>query len=120
MNPDLYVKLLRELKLSANSFLGDGTELSDEVEEDISSIIDSVDISSWECNVDGVIKNFSQLLYELNEANSKLDRAACIQAIAMLRIAISDIENAFSNSMDSMESLLVSIRDSETESKGSK
>ena len=113
MNVEFYSKLLQELKTSVVYFLKDGTNLSNEVEEDISSIIETVDITSWTNNIDGVVKNSFQLLTELKESNEEHDRQKCIESIAMLRVAIADIENAFSNTKDSMENLIVSIRDNE-------
>ena len=48
---------------------------------------------------------------ELKKANQENDKQKCIESIAMRRCAISDIASAFSNAMDSMEKLIVTMRD---------
>ncbi len=111
MDKAVYSQLLNELKSSVDAFLIDGDVVSGEVEEDISAIIEDGDILSWESNIDGVIKDFHQLLSELELANKNQDRQKCIESIAMLRSAIATVASAFSNTMDSMEQLVISIRD---------
>ena len=111
MDVSVYLQLKNDLKESAELFLSEGAELAEEVEEDISSIIDVCDITNWKSNIDGEVKDVSQLMLELEEANRSNNRQKCIESIAMLRIAISDVASSFSNSIDSMEELVVSIRD---------
>jgi hypothetical protein len=111
MDVSLYSELNEKLKTSTEVFLVGGQELSSEIEEDVSEIIAVCDISKWSSNIDGVVKDVSCLLSDLEDANRNKDRQQCIESIAMLRVAIGDIESAFSNTLDSMESLVVSIRD---------
>ncbi len=111
MDFSLYSELKNKLKASAKIFLVDSREFVDEVEDDVSAIIDVCDISSWHSNIDGVTKDFSCLLSELEAANRSQDKKKCIESIAMLRTAIADLESAYSNAVDCMESLVVSIRD---------
>ena len=87
------------------------TEISDEIQEDFDEINQTIDIISLVRNVDGAEKDISQLLSELRDANKANDKQKCIESIAMLRCFISDVESAFSNAMDSMEKLVVTIRD---------
>lgn len=111
MNVHLYSEILEQLKISVDKFVVDDTNLTDEIQEDIMEIINVVDISDWKSNIDGTVKTVSQLLVDLDSANKNNDRQRCIGTIAMLRCAISDIESAFSNSKDSMEKLIITIRE---------
>ncbi|ROT98919.1 hypothetical protein EB809_12770 [Marinobacter sp. R17] len=107
-----YSDLLRELVAVAENFSIDDS-LREEVEEDFSSIEEVIDICGRRLNVDGVVKNVPEILKELAQANREGDRQKCLNSIAMLRCAIADIASAFSNAMDSMENLVVAIRDDE-------
>lgn len=112
MDTILYSDILSELAVAADKF-SISSEISEDIEEDFSTIREVVDISSWSQNVDGVVKDVPQILKELAQANEKGDRQKCINSIAMLRCAISDIESAFSNAMDSMENIIAAIKDDE-------
>ena len=111
MNISIYSEILGELVQSANNF--DGVTKDDvlEVEDDFSEILEMIDITGHQSNIDGVIKSTSQLLIELKEANAASDKQRCLEAIVMLRVSMMSIESAFSNAADSMEKLVVSIRD---------
>ena len=111
MNTNLYLEILEQLKSSAVQFSNNPQELSDEILEDLSEVINVIDITVLKVNIDGEVKDVSQLLMELKNANKSNDKQKCIESIAMLRCIIADIESAFSNTMDSMEGLIVSIRD---------
>lgn len=111
MDTNIYSEILEQLQVSTKQIHHDALDISTEIDEDINEIIKVVDINSWEANIDGEIKNIQQILLELKTANHCSDKSNIISSIAMLRCAICDIENAFSNTMDSMESLIVSIRD---------
>ncbi|MAA65981.1 MAG: hypothetical protein CL581_14550 [Alteromonadaceae bacterium] len=111
MDASIYQSLGNALKDSAAVFEGPSTENIEEIDEDIQTIVDVLDIESWRANIDGEIKDFSQLLSELVQANRVGDKQKCIEAISMLRIGIASIESAFSNAKDSMEKLVVAIRD---------
>lgn len=113
MDAYLYAGILKELKISAEKFLVDNQDVSNEIEDDFCNIISVVDISTWKKNIDGVTKDVPQILEDLALANKCDDRARCLNSIAMLRCAIADIESAYSNAMDSMEILISSIRDKE-------
>ncbi len=113
MNISIYPEMLLQLERSSKQFLGDDQALNDELKEDFETIIDEIDINTWKENIDGVVKDAAQLLLELSQAIEHKDRQKCIESIAMLRIPISNIESAFSNAKDSMEKLVVSIRDKE-------
>lgn len=110
MNEHTYRKILDRLILSANIFLAEGSNVSNEVSEGFTTIIEDSDISMWKSNVDGQIKTVSDLLFELDTAINKKDRQRCIELISILRCANADIASAFSNATDSLENLVVSIR----------
>lgn len=111
MDASIYQHLRNALKSSGVVFKGVSTEDIEEIDEDIQEIIDVLDIESWRANIDGEMKDFSQLLSELIQANEAGDKQKCIEAISMLRIGVASIESAFSNAKDSMEKLIVAIRD---------
>ena len=111
MGGTVYKELNSELQRSVRTFDSSNSDLLQEVDDDISTIDEVQDINSWNINVDGVVKSFSMLLAELKDANNDGDRQKCTESIAMLRIAISNLSSAYSNALDSMEDLIVSIRD---------
>ncbi|MEQ5835998.1 hypothetical protein [Marinobacter sp. NFXS9] len=108
MDASIYQNLRNALKSSGAVFEGPSTE---DIDEDIQEIIEVLHIESWKANIDGEMKDFSQLLSELVQANEAGDKQRCIEAISMLRIGVASIESAFSNAKDSMEKLIVAIRD---------
>lgn len=110
-NNDLFISISNRLTESANTFLIEKDEISGNISEDFSTIIDDHDISAWKSNIDGEVKGVDDLISELDIALKTKDRQKCIESIAMLRCAIADAASAFSNAMDSMEELVVSIRD---------
>ena len=111
MDINIYKKLLEEFVKSANSFDGVSKDEISELEEDFITILETIDITKHESNIDGVMKSTSDLITELMAANSQHDKQKCIESLAMLRARITDIESAFSNAADSLEKLVVSIRD---------
>ena len=111
MDASIYQSLRNALKSSGAVFERPSTEDIEEIDEDIQEIIDVLNIESWRANIDGEMKDFSQLLRELDQANEAGDKQKCIEAISMLRIGVASIESAFSNAKDSMEKLTVAIRD---------
>jgi len=111
MHPNVYYDLLRELKSSVSIFLPDEEQLGVELEDDIRSIIDSIDYSRQQYNIDGEVMTVAELIQRLSESNEKNDRQKCIEDIAILRGALADIEVAFSNSVDSLNAIVVAIRD---------
>ena len=111
MNIEIYKELLEELTLSTKNFDGVTTEVAEEIYDDFQEIINSIDINQWEVNIDGTVKNITMLLGDLSHANRNQDKQKCIETVAMLRVAFSGIESAFSNTVDSMEKVVISIRD---------
>ena len=113
MGDSIYSELNSELQKSARTFDSSNLSLVEEISDDISTIEEVHDITKWKTNDSGPVIGFRKLLDELRQANVDGDRQKCIESIAMLRIAISDLSSAYSNAMDSMEELIVSIRDQE-------
>ena len=111
MDIKVYSTILREIEDSAEIFNGVSLEIKEELREDFEEIVESIDINEWKGNIDGTEKDLSVLLDELRNANGSGDRQRCIESIAMIRGAVSDLESAFSNAVDSMEKLIVAIRD---------
>lgn len=111
MDLTIYKDLLTELRLAAGRFEGPSEADSEALEEDFSEILESIDINKWSTNTDGTVKSIDALLREMAEANRNLDKQKCIESISMIRVALSDIESSFSNTLDSMEKLVLSIRD---------
>ncbi|WP_298451603.1 hypothetical protein [uncultured Marinobacter sp.] len=111
MNKDLYSEILKALVLAAEKFPAGNGDVSEEIKEDFETIIDECDISRWRVNVDGCTKGVGNILSDLDVSIKEGDRQKCVESIAMLRCAIADIASAFSNAMDSMEGLVVTIRD---------
>lgn len=111
MNKHIYSKFLSGLLASISTFLRDKEGVSEEILEDISTIIEVHDISLWTANVDGRAMSFNDLLSDLNNAIESNDRQKCLEAIVVLRCAIADVSSAFSNAQDSIEQLTVRIRD---------
>ena len=111
MEIQIYKQLLVELTSSASTFDGVSQEVTDEIQEDIHELLDVIDITKHKSNIDGTVTSLQQLFDDLKTANKNNDKQRCIEAIGMIRGSIMDIESAFSNTADSMEKLLVSIRD---------
>ena len=111
MNKDIYSRILSTLALSADKFSPDNSSLPEELKEDFEAIIEDCDIATWKSNVDGRVKSVDDLLLAINASIKENDKQRCVESVAMLRCAFSDIASAFSNATDSMEKLAVSIRD---------
>ncbi|WGO98115.1 hypothetical protein QFX18_19090 [Saccharophagus degradans] len=108
----IYNEILEEILKSVESFEGVSKADTEEVKEDFESVIEDVDINLHSSSyTGGKVKTTSDLLDELRSANTHLDKQKCIESIAMLRSSIMTIETAFSNAADSMEKIVVSIRD---------
>lgn len=107
----MYGQLQDLIADSIEIFLGDEAELMGEIQGDINTIREVCEISKWSVSADGVEKDFSRFLLELKDANNENNRQKCIESIAMLRVAIANIASAYSNAMDSMEDVVVKIRD---------
>ena len=56
MSEKLYYEIMKKLNLSAGIFLREGKEVSGEISEDFSTIIDDYDISGWKSNIDGTVR----------------------------------------------------------------
>ena len=52
-----------------------------------------------------------QYFDQANNVYKEKDKQKCIESIAMIRASIMDIESAFSNAADSLEKIIVTIRD---------
>ncbi len=111
MDSKLYERLSDELTKSSQVFLDEGSDLSEDVQEDILVVMNSPDLSEWTTNIDGVISNFETLLNDLHSSNNVEDVKKCVESIAMLRGAIYDISSGYSNLLGSMDRLLIAIRD---------
>jgi hypothetical protein len=111
MSIKIYSEILGNLKDSIEVFLDQRNDLSEEIDEDMLSILECFDIESCRMNINGNMKSIDDLLGEISQANKAEDRQKCIENISMIRAAIMDIESSFSNAADSLESVIVSIRD---------
>ncbi|MBK1887459.1 hypothetical protein [Marinobacter sp. DY40_1A1] len=110
MNKDIYLKLSASLMLAVKKFLIGNNEIYQEIKEDFETIVAECDISAWCANIDGTTKNVGHIIADLDDAIKEGDRPKCVESIAILRCAIADINSAYSNAIDSMEDLVVSIR----------
>ena len=108
---NLYRQMLNGLQLAASTFLPGEQDVSDELKDDFETILEVHDISTWRSNIDGRMKSVPDLIVELQESIADGDKQKCIESVAMLRGAIADLEGAFSNAKDSMERLIVQVRD---------
>ena len=111
MNKDIYHSLMEMLLSSVEKFSPSNKSLAEELQEDFETIIEDCDITEWKANIDGSVKGVNDLIFDLTSSIKENDRQKCIESIAMLRCAIADIASAFSNAMDSMENLVVTVRD---------
>lgn len=108
----IYNSILEEILKSVESFDGVSKANIEEVKEDFETIIEDIDINLHSATyTGGVVKTTPDLLAELKSANEKLDKQKCIESIAMIRSSLMTIESALSNAADSMENIVVSIRD---------
>ncbi|WP_144395642.1 hypothetical protein [Pleionea sediminis] len=109
---DIYNEILNELLVSSQVFKGVSQEISLELKEDFETIVEDIDISKHSATyTGGVTKTTLDLLEELKQANMAKDKQKCAESIACLRSSIMSAESALSNAADSLEKLVVSIRD---------
>lgn len=101
------------LVMSAEKFSADNVSIAETIKEDFDAIVEGCDMGAWSVNVDGDTKGVDELLFDISESIKENDRQRCVESIAVLRCAIADMASAYSNAMDSMESLVVAIRDEE-------
>lgn len=114
MNIDItiYKEILEAVLKSAKAFDGVSIDSQAELKEDFDTIMEDIDITQHSStDTDGITKSTPDLLAELKVANSIKDKQQCIESIVMIRASIMDVELALSNATDSMEKLVVSIRD---------
>ena len=112
MDSQIYKSILIEVLKASETFEGVSPEDVEELTEDFRTIFEDIDISrNSSTYTGGVVKSTTDLLDELTLANTETNKQKCIESIAMLRASIMELESALSNAADSLEKVVVSIRD---------
>ncbi len=112
MDSEIYKHILTEVLKASKAFEGVSSEDVEEVIEDFETIFENIDISKNSSTyTGGIVKSTVDLLDELKLANTETNKQKCIESIAMIRASIMGVESALSNAADSLEKVVVSIRD---------
>lgn len=101
MNSKSYSELLGLLEACIAKFSVDDKEIADDISEDFGELLK---VHTEEDSIAEIMERMS--------LNTEVgDKQKCIESLALLRVSIMNIESAFSNSADSLEKLIIAIRD---------
>ena len=112
MDTQIYKQILTEVLKASETFDGVSPEDVEELKEDFETIFEDINISKNSSTyTGGIVKFTTDLLDELKSANTEANKQKCIESIVMIRASMMDVEAALSNAADSLEKVVVSIRD---------
>ena len=112
MDTQIYKQILTEVLKATETFDGVSPEDVEELKEDFETIFEDINISKNSSTyTGGIVKFTTDLLDELKSANTEANKQKCIESIVMIRASMMDVEAALSNAADSLEKVVVSIRD---------